>query len=84
MNDNIIIFGGANREQLHFNDLWIYNKNEKKWKNMACSGDVPTPRSGHAVCGHGKFMFLHGGIDFSEEIAYNDLYILNTGNERSI
>ena len=24
-------------------------------------------------------MFLYGGIDFSEEIVYNDLYTLNIG-----
>ena len=43
-------------------------------------GDIPTPRSGHAVAAYGKYMFLYGGINFAEEVAYNDLYILDTGN----
>jgi hypothetical protein len=30
------------------------------------------------VASFGKLIFLFGGIDFTEEIAYNDLYVLNT------
>lgn len=40
------------------------------------------PRSGHAMCTHGKYVILSGGIDFIEEVAYNDLYALNTGDDR--
>ena len=36
-------------------------------------------RSGHSVVGYGKYMLLFGGIDFSEEVVYNDLYALNLG-----
>ena len=43
------------------------------------TGDIPTPRSGHAVAHYGKYMFLYGGINFAEEVAYNDLYVLDTG-----
>jgi hypothetical protein len=43
-------------------------------------GDIPTPRSGHAVACYGKYMLLYGGIDFTEEACYNDLYILDTGD----
>ena len=47
--------------------------------NLFFAGDIPTPRSGHAVAHYGKYMFLYGGINFAEEVAYNDLYILDTG-----
>lgn len=47
---------------------------------VKASGDVPMPRSGHAVAAYGKYMFLFGGIDFAEEAVFNDLYILDTGN----
>lgn len=48
---------------------------------IEASGDVPPSRSGHACCAFGKNMFLFGGIDFENEAVYNDLYVLNTGNE---
>ncbi len=46
---------------------------------VRATGDVPMPRSGHSVVAYGKYMFLFGGIDFTEEAVFNDLYILNTG-----
>ncbi|RYG95033.1 hypothetical protein EON65_56580, partial [archaeon] len=36
------------------------------------------PRSGHTLTPYGPYVFLFGGIDFSEESVYNDLYILDT------
>ena len=91
INNKIFIFGGASREQTHFNDLIIGEKlnsvfiqgqssTEYTFSSISASGDIPTPRSGHAVASYGKFMFLFGGIDFMEQIDYNDCYIFNTGN----
>ena len=34
-------------------------------------------RSGHSAVGYGHYLFLFGGIDFAEEVVYNDLYALN-------
>ena len=76
VNDKVITFGGVDREQNHLNDCIVCQHG--KWLKMEEKGDVPTARSGHAVTSYGKFMFLYGGIDFTEEIAYNDLYILDT------
>lgn len=73
----IVVFGGADRGQSHFNDLATMQKNKREWRKRESKGDVPTPRSGHATVCYGKFMFLFGGIDFAEEAAYNDLYVLN-------
>ena len=36
-------------------------------------------RSGHSAVGYGKYMLLFGGIDFKEEVVYNDLYALDLG-----
>ena len=77
VNHKIILFGGVDREQNHLNDCIMYR--DGKWLKVEQKGDVPTARSGHAVTAYGKFMFLYGGIDFAEEVAYNDLYILDTG-----
>lgn len=72
-----IIFGGADRGQSHFNDLAFMSRQKREWRKRETKGDVPTPRSGHGTVCYGKFLFLFGGIDFAEEAAYNDLYVLN-------
>lgn len=81
--NKILIFGGVNRDQEHFSDLYVCKKSDAGdplvWETATSTGDIPTARSGHAVCGLGKYMFLSGGIDFTEEVVYNDVYVLNTG-----
>ena len=73
----LVLFGGADRGQGHFNDTAVLQKRRRDWRRRETKGDVPTPRSGHGAVVYGKFMFLFGGIDFSEEAAYNDSYVLN-------
>ena len=73
----LVLFGGADRGQGHFNDAAILQKRRRDWRKRETKGDVPTPRSGHAAVCYGKFMLLFGGIDFSEEAAFNDFYALN-------
>lgn len=36
-------------------------------------------RSGHSAVAFGRYLLLFGGIDFAEEVAYNDLYALDSG-----
>ncbi len=85
----MFIFGGADRNQQTFNDAIVCNTIKKgqprirqsSWKMQEFSeteGDIPQPRSGHACVAYGKHVFLFGGIDFAEESAFNDLYVLNT------
>ena len=81
--NSILIFGGVNRDQEHFSDLIICRdtngKSSLKWELCETTGDIPTARSGHATCVIGKYMFLSAGIDFTEEVVYNDIYVFNTG-----
>lgn len=80
VNAKLLIFGGADRQQTHFQDLAVYNSAaDSLFVTVRATGDVPMPRSGHSVVAYGKYMFLFGGIDFAEEAVFNDLYILNTG-----
>eukprot|EP01031_Cornospumella_fuschlensis_P033815 gene33815-40916_t len=81
--DYIIVFGGANREQTSYQDLIAYKKSSTTASTpfatyMSVKGDVPMPRSGHTLTSYGPYVFLFGGIDFSEEAVYNDIYILDT------
>ncbi len=61
--------------------VYQFNSDTKRceWVTLTTTGDLPTPRSGHAACAYRNFLFLFGGIDFSEEVAYNDLYLYNSG-----
>ena len=92
MQGSIVIFGGADREQVHFQDLLVYkhqSKQEDGKKNtlfepVKAEGDVPMPRSGHALVSYGKYVFLFGGIDYPEEAVYSDIYLLDTGTNCSV
>lgn len=77
--NTLFLFGGADRGQCHFSDLWMYQKSDTSydWFKGDSSGDVPTPRSGHATVLYDGNMLLFGGIDYSEEAVYNDLYCLD-------
>jgi len=77
------MFGGADREQITYQDMMVYDESSNVFRSITASGDVPMPRSGHAVVSYGKYMLLYGGIDFAEEAVYNDLYLLDTGNHPS-
>lgn len=84
-NGQILSFGGVDRTQEHFSDLLVGTCNTSSLNDITfevkeCSGDIPTSRSGHSVVTYGRFMILFGGIDFTEEAVYNDLYLLDTGS----
>merc|ERR1719487_2931941 len=78
--DTVILFGGTNREQKHFNDLWVCSRTDpSSWQQVHASGDIPPPRSGSSITAfNSTFVFLFGGINFEDEAVYNDLYTLNT------
>lgn len=44
------------------------------WTEMRCTGDIPTPRSGHCMVYYRGCVLLHGGHDFKEQCTYNDIY----------
>lgn len=82
MNEHLVIFGGADREPCHFQDMVIYRPAAgSKFESLNVkSENIPMPRSGHAVAAFGKYMFLFGGLDYPEEAVYNDLYVFSTGD----
>ena len=47
---------------------------------METFGDIPSPRSGHSVTVFGNLLFLFGGINFTDESVFNDLYVFNINN----
>ena len=53
------------------------------WSKPQLEGDGPAPREGHSAALIGHVLFIFGGCgktsDESEEIYFNDLYMLDTG-----
>jgi hypothetical protein len=54
------------------------------WECPIIRGEGPEAREGHSAAVVGQRLFIFGGCgksaDNNNEVYYNDLYILNTGN----
>ena len=46
---SIFIFGGINKEQRKFNDLYEYNVARKEWRLVQTCGTIPSPRTFHQI-----------------------------------
>lgn len=81
MAETLAVFGGADREQAHYNDCIVYSSNKPNALFEVCkmTGDIPMERSGHGAVAYGRYLILFGGINFTEETVYNDLYLFDTG-----
>lgn len=71
--NNIVIFGGVNSKKDRFNDLSIFETENKEYINIPAKGDVPTGRSFHRLLMVDSMLFMFGGLDGERQ---NDLYVL--------
>ncbi|KAF0689615.1 Aste57867_18946 [Aphanomyces stellatus] len=75
----IYLIGGANRDADAFNDVHIFNLEEKKWTRVSPrNSSAFTPRSGHSAVAHGSFIYVFGGVNMQLGEVYNDLHVLDT------
>ncbi|KAJ6359043.1 hypothetical protein OIU76_000706, partial [Salix suchowensis] len=79
--ENLYVFGGTDGTN-PLKDLRILDTSSHTWISPNVRGDGPDAREGHSASLVGKRLFIFGGCgkssDNSNEIYYNDLYILNT------
>eukprot|EP00249_Psilotum_nudum_P016446 c25829_g1_i1 orf=508-1338(+) len=78
---SLYVFGGTDGKcPLH--DLHILDTVTNTWLKPEVLGDGPAPREGHSAALIGYQLFIFGGCgkspDDSEEIYYNDLFVLDT------
>jgi hypothetical protein len=87
------MFGGASRDEDHFDDLWCLDYNSSNttnnstthpttasnWVQLTTTGDIPTPRTGHAMAVYLNYIFLFGGQHYVDEESFDDIYILSLG-----
>ena len=79
MNDlkkELYVFGGEYQDEqsgetTYLNDLWKYDLETKEWSQLEPQGDVPSPRSGHAVINYSddKAYFLGGKGEDNQVLA---------------
>ncbi|EFC36731.1 predicted protein [Naegleria gruberi] len=73
--DKILLFGGVLEKGIQTNDLWLFDIDSYRWKNLLPdrdpSEDYPERRSDHKCVVLGKFLILVGGV-------YKKLYLNNT------
>ncbi|ESW10364.1 hypothetical protein PHAVU_009G202800 [Phaseolus vulgaris] len=79
--DNLFVFGGTDGTRL-LNDLHILDTASHTWIFPTVRGEAPDAREGHASAVIGKRLFVFGGCgrysNNTDDVYYNDLYILNT------
>ena len=59
----IVVFGGMTTRDIAScqNDMYAWEEEEKRWREVKARGELPSPRSGHCVALVGLEMFLFGG-----------------------
>ncbi|KAK6925131.1 Kelch repeat type 1 [Dillenia turbinata] len=79
--DNLFVFGGTDGMN-PLKDLHILDTSSHTWISPMLRGEGPEAREGHSAALVGKRLFIFGGCgksaNSSDEVYYNDLYILNT------
>ncbi|GMH40346.1 hypothetical protein BSKO_08250 [Bryopsis sp. KO-2023] len=74
--DRVAVFGGYGGSGTHrrLNDLLIFNQKTSEWTSPKTSGDIPTPRMGHACVALGNAEMLLIGGRHSPTSPLDDVY----------
>ena len=62
--NKIYMFGGRNDDDGSFRVMECFDANRSMWLKVIATAEgctKPKSRDGHAVCNHGKDMYMHGG-----------------------
>ena len=43
----MFIFGGVDKSQHRYDDLYEFNFEKREWRHIEATGDTPTPRTFH-------------------------------------
>lgn len=83
--NNLMYVGyGLDQEDNPLNDLWVFNLNDYKWREIHLSGQRVSPRVGARAILSGKFLIVFGG--YANKQYFADLHSINveTGECRII
>merc|ERR1711871_1883799 len=73
LENKMVIFGGSSNNLQLLSDLWTYDPEGNKWKEVPFTSDKawPTPREGHSAVAIAGEMVVFGGVSYSY-VPYND------------
>ncbi|OMJ94181.1 hypothetical protein SteCoe_2663 [Stentor coeruleus] len=71
--DSIFIFGGVNKTQTRYNDLYEYNIIRREWFLIRITGKCPSTRTFHSAIMDNDIMYILGGFDGKRK---NDLHCI--------
>ncbi|KAL5751468.1 hypothetical protein ACOSP7_026071 [Xanthoceras sorbifolium] len=74
--NKIIVIGGEDGHDYYLSDVHILDADTLTWKELNTSGQMLSPRAGHATVAFGKNLFVFGGFTDSQNL-YDDLYMLD-------
>mmetsp|Transcript_8304 Transcript_8304/g.16372 ORF Transcript_8304/g.16372 Transcript_8304/m.16372 type:complete len:738 (+) Transcript_8304:1846-4059(+) len=77
---SLFVFGGVDKQQVRYNDLYEFNTDTKEWSLKHASGQMPTSRTFHRALMHGDDMYILGGFDGKRQ---NDLYVIKLSKNSS-
>ena len=74
------LFGGLAHDRAS-NDLYVISTRDFSATLLQTSGEVPAPRRGHVAALTSTSLLICGGMggDYSDELDYGSLYLLNLG-----
>lgn len=75
INRQLYMFGGYDGQKC-YNDIEIFDTDNKTWSKPIVSGKVPLARNAHSITVVGKNLFLFGGHSGNKHL--KDLHIFNT------
>ena len=74
---HLLIFGGLDK-RIRYNDVWVYDLDQKGWSLVQVEGTPPDPRAHFTATKFGSRIFIIGGYGGSGQV-YNDVWILHFG-----
>ncbi|CAN0212277.1 unnamed protein product [Discosporangium mesarthrocarpum] len=75
----LLLFGGADKHQQHFSDIYSFDITRKAWDKPQIGGTTPTPRSSHSTVRWKDSLLVFGGMNGEENVTFNDLFEFQSG-----
>ncbi len=75
----LLIFGGLNK-RVRYNDVWVFNYDDKAWTCVEAVGTAPEPRAHFTATRFGSRIFVFGGYGGSGQV-YNEMWVLTIGED---
>ncbi|XP_010531849.1 PREDICTED: tip elongation aberrant protein 1-like isoform X2 [Tarenaya hassleriana] len=74
--NKLIVLGGEDGQDYYLSDVHILDADTFVWKELHTSGQLLTPRAGHATVAFDRNLFVFGGFTDAQNL-YDDLYVLD-------